>query len=304
LNLQVASAVINLDLPWNPAKLEQRIARAWRKNQMRTVDVINLVTEDSIEYAMLHVLVQKQKLADGVLDGDGELKAMALPSGRGAFVSRMSELLSDPAPTAPIATPAPPRSFPEELLERHGAALLLIETHKGADGRETFLAVLDDAAAAAERQRPANATAPIVEVLDRSTYETIQRLAAAGVIRTATEPREEVFRASNFAVPSVDRERIARGAELLGGAERKLRMALLLAQAGFGDEAMPALNECLALAADAQKMITGQAAPGEIEPPATAPAPQMPRPVEDIAGAIEHMLGDLWRSLGGARLAA
>jgi SNF2 family DNA or RNA helicase len=45
--------VINLDLPWNPAKLEQRIARAWRKNQIRTVDVINLVTEDSIEHVML-----------------------------------------------------------------------------------------------------------------------------------------------------------------------------------------------------------------------------------------------------------
>ena len=33
LNLQNASVVINCDLPWNPAKLEQRIARAWRKNQ-------------------------------------------------------------------------------------------------------------------------------------------------------------------------------------------------------------------------------------------------------------------------------
>ena len=31
LNLQVADVVINLDMPWNPAKLEQRIARAWRK---------------------------------------------------------------------------------------------------------------------------------------------------------------------------------------------------------------------------------------------------------------------------------
>jgi len=32
LNLQNASVVINCDLPWNPAKLEQRIARAWRKH--------------------------------------------------------------------------------------------------------------------------------------------------------------------------------------------------------------------------------------------------------------------------------
>ena len=43
LNLQNASVVINCDLPWNPAKLEQRIARAWRKNQTRSVTVINLI---------------------------------------------------------------------------------------------------------------------------------------------------------------------------------------------------------------------------------------------------------------------
>ena len=63
LNLQVASAVVNVDLPWNPAKLEQRIARAWRKNQTRSVAVINLVTEDSIEHSMLYVLGAKQALA-------------------------------------------------------------------------------------------------------------------------------------------------------------------------------------------------------------------------------------------------
>ena len=38
LNLQNASVVINCDLPWNPAKLEQRIARAWRKNQTASGD--------------------------------------------------------------------------------------------------------------------------------------------------------------------------------------------------------------------------------------------------------------------------
>jgi SNF2 family DNA or RNA helicase len=53
LNLQAANVVINLDLPWNPAKLEQRIARAWRKHQTRPVGVINLVCSDSIEHRML-----------------------------------------------------------------------------------------------------------------------------------------------------------------------------------------------------------------------------------------------------------
>ncbi|HWH68353.1 MAG TPA: DEAD/DEAH box helicase, partial [Candidatus Sulfotelmatobacter sp.] len=60
LNLQNASVVINCDLPWNPAKLEQRIARAWRKHQTRSVTVINLVAEKTIEHRMLDTLADKQ----------------------------------------------------------------------------------------------------------------------------------------------------------------------------------------------------------------------------------------------------
>ena len=67
LNLQVANVVINLDLPWNPAKLEQRIARAWRKNQSRVVQVINLIAENTIEHRMLTTLAVKQAIADAVL---------------------------------------------------------------------------------------------------------------------------------------------------------------------------------------------------------------------------------------------
>ena len=122
LNLQMASSVINLDLPWNPAKLEQRIARAWRKNQMRTVDVINLVTEDSIEHVMLQVLSQKQALADGVLDGQDDLKAMKLPSGRRAFVERMSAMMAPPAAPVPMALTE--QRLRDELVEAHGDGLL------------------------------------------------------------------------------------------------------------------------------------------------------------------------------------
>lgn len=93
LNLQAANVVINLDLPWNPARLEQRIARAWRKHQTRSVSVINLVCEGSIEHRMLALLAQKQQLADGVLDGRGDLKSMALPSGRAALIERLEALM-------------------------------------------------------------------------------------------------------------------------------------------------------------------------------------------------------------------
>ena len=88
LNLQAASAVVNVDLPWNPAKLEQRIARAWRKNQTRSVTVVNLVCENSIEHQILHLIGHKQALADGVLDGQGISRAK-MPSGRGAMIERM-----------------------------------------------------------------------------------------------------------------------------------------------------------------------------------------------------------------------
>jgi len=69
LNLQNASVVINCDLPWNPARLEQRIARAWRKHQRRAVTVVNLIAEGTIEHAMLATLANKMTLAEGVLDG-------------------------------------------------------------------------------------------------------------------------------------------------------------------------------------------------------------------------------------------
>jgi hypothetical protein len=69
LNLQSASVVVNLDLPWNPARLEQRIARAHRIGQQRTVQVINFVAQGSIEHGMLSVLQFKKNLFEGILDG-------------------------------------------------------------------------------------------------------------------------------------------------------------------------------------------------------------------------------------------
>ena len=106
LNLQVASAVVNVDLPWNPAKLEQRIARAWRKNQTRSVTVVNLVCEDSIEHQILHLLGHKQALADGVLDGQGDLGALKMPSGRAAMIERMEAMMQaarERRPAHPVA---------------------------------------------------------------------------------------------------------------------------------------------------------------------------------------------------------
>jgi len=69
LNLQFASVVVNMDLPWNPAVLEQRIGRVHRLGQKQAVRVINFVARGTIEEGMLNVLRFKKSLFSGVLDG-------------------------------------------------------------------------------------------------------------------------------------------------------------------------------------------------------------------------------------------
>jgi superfamily II DNA or RNA helicase len=69
LNLQNASAVINADLPWNPAVLEQRIGRVHRLGQHRPVRVVNFIARGTIEEGMLGLLSFKQSMFAGVLDG-------------------------------------------------------------------------------------------------------------------------------------------------------------------------------------------------------------------------------------------
>ena len=74
LNLQHASTLVNMDLPWNPAVLEQRIARIHRMGQKRPVRVINFVAKGTIEEGMLSVLAFKRSLSAGILDGgSGEI---------------------------------------------------------------------------------------------------------------------------------------------------------------------------------------------------------------------------------------
>ncbi|RJF86827.1 DEAD/DEAH box helicase [Oleomonas cavernae] len=71
LNLQHASTLVNMDLPWNPAILEQRIARIHRMGQARPVQIINFVSKGTIEEGMLSVLAFKRSLSAGILDGAG-----------------------------------------------------------------------------------------------------------------------------------------------------------------------------------------------------------------------------------------
>jgi SNF2 family DNA or RNA helicase len=68
LNLQAASAVINFEPPWNPARLEQRIGRVHRLGQSNSVQVVHLLTTGSIEERIWEILRFKKALFAGVFD--------------------------------------------------------------------------------------------------------------------------------------------------------------------------------------------------------------------------------------------
>ena len=61
LNLQVADVVINYDLPWNPARLQQRIARLHRIGQANKVLAVNFVVKGTIEEHVRDILERKKK---------------------------------------------------------------------------------------------------------------------------------------------------------------------------------------------------------------------------------------------------
>ena len=68
LNLQSASVLVNLDIPWNPAVLDQRIARIHRLGQSRRVQIILIVAPDSYEERVLELVQGKRALFDNVVD--------------------------------------------------------------------------------------------------------------------------------------------------------------------------------------------------------------------------------------------
>jgi len=105
LNLQRASTVVNLDLPWNPAVLEQRIGRVHRIGQHRPVRVVNFVSEGTIEHGMLRVLAFKRALFAGVLDGGDD--AVFIGESRLNKFMKDVETLTQAVPP-PTQEPTPP----------------------------------------------------------------------------------------------------------------------------------------------------------------------------------------------------
>jgi hypothetical protein len=155
LNLQHATVVVNMDLPWNPAVLEQRIGRVHRLGQTQAVQVVSFVAKGTIEEGMLSVLGFKRSLFAGVLDG-GEREVFL----GGSRLTRFMESVET------VAAGIPP-PIVEEPAEPAAAEPPAAEDSADGDG---------DVAVASAMRRPT--TDPLGDLL-RTGLDVLTKFAAA-----------------------------------------------------------------------------------------------------------------------------
>jgi SNF2 family DNA or RNA helicase len=96
LNLQMANTLINFELPWNPAKKNQRIGRIDRLGQeSKNLTVYNFITHNSIEQQIAAGLLIKQSLFDSVLDDGSETDYVDFSSkGRSQFIEQLEAFIN------------------------------------------------------------------------------------------------------------------------------------------------------------------------------------------------------------------
>ena len=112
LNLQAASAVVNFEPPWNPARLEQRIGRVHRLGQSRPVHVVHMLTTESIEERVWETLRLKKSLFAGVFDSPAAEVDFA-KLGRKTVLQAVKEIFANqPARPKPVVEQAPAEAVP------------------------------------------------------------------------------------------------------------------------------------------------------------------------------------------------
>jgi SNF2 family DNA or RNA helicase len=116
LNLQHAEVVVNLDLPWNPAVLEQRIGRVHRLGQHHPVRVVHMIAQGTIEEGMLSLLGFKTAMFAGVLDGGEDEVFLG-----GTRLTRFMESVEKATGSLPPSTPQRQLAPPKEAIPQRAA---------------------------------------------------------------------------------------------------------------------------------------------------------------------------------------
>jgi len=275
LNLQNASMVINMDLPWNPAKLEQRIARAWRKGQSRPVQVINLIAQGSIEHGMLETLAMKQGLADGVLDGVGSLSEIKLKQGGESFLTRLEQTLEAGKRLATITTVRkstppvdPAHTLAQQIQQTLGEKIIHCEEHFIGDGGTSKLYIVvnthsptiqKEIEKACDHCYPQHRDTPDwleqnIIIIDEATHQSFLQLQRAGLMQTNTRARRNLLdpKSATSSKPTHTPEQLVQIKAFISTKDEQLKAATVLMDAGLHTMATTHLLESLLAATQAE----------------------------------------------------
>ncbi len=281
LNLQAASVLINLDLPWNPAVLEQRIGRIHRLGQEEPVQVVLLVARDSYEERIGELLDSKRELFLHVVSDEASEDAVGLSKRMvDLALASLEERDEENATTAagPREAPAPDPDEEAAAGGDAGATGELIDAGSAADlgaGGEPDRGMPSGGSAPPSGDE---SLAPVVARLQEALGHRIERVEAAGgglvVVTDTVDPAtEELAREVGGEVPvAVLDARSWAALSRLGPlrpapsssaaappapptaasrAERKLAAARILAAEGHGEEGVALATESMLHAAAA-----------------------------------------------------
>ena len=295
LNLQAASMVVNLDLPWNPAVLSQRIARAHRHGQPHAVHVVNLIAQGTIEERMLDTLAAKRAVFDAALNEDSTVTDLSFTDAGSGVLQRLEVLLGAREAVKPelVLEPTAVEEKPEAVPTLQGLAELLVGRYPGrillvrpapqlpgapADGN--VLVVVDREPA---RLRPkveallnehyGDSPAPGLLLMEQEGYRALAAL-TGGLVEQTTEAA--VYRAPAIPEPARADERKAlerrlqRANKGFDTADKRLRLASVVLEGGFPEEVMRPVRQALGWALSAHLSLVKDKAPTE-----KLPAPRL-----------------------------
>jgi superfamily II DNA or RNA helicase len=281
LNLQAADLIINLDLPWNPAVLEQRIGRAHRHGQLNPVHVVNLIAQGTIEERMLDTLAAKRNVFGSVFGNEDSPTAISFRDSGQGLLRRLDEMLgAEIKPVIELApvvekTPAPPKptlhAFADLLVARFPGRILLVRKAPTGDG---VLIVVDRDPAELRAKIDSLASeyfidaVPALHLMEQESYRAFVALAGKTLERAA--PADEVYRAPALPAPADTRveleQRLQKAREGFEFASKRVQLAEVVLRGGFPEETLRPLRDALGWALTAHLALIGDHDP-RAEPP-------------------------------------
>jgi len=294
LNLQAASMVINLDLPWNPAVLDQRIARAHRHGQRRPVNVINLIAQGTIEERMLDTLAAKRAVFDAAFNEESTVTEISFEAAGRGVLQRLEVLLGteeavEPElvlePTAAAKEAAPTlQGFADLLVGRYPGRVLLVRQAPqlpGAPSDGNLLVVVDREPA---RLRPkveqllnthyGSFPPPGLLLMEQEGFRALTAL--TGTLMEQTAEAATIYQTPAIPAPARDdrrkalEKRLRRASKGLDAADKRLKLASVVLQGGFPEEVMRPVRQALAWALNAHLSLVKERTPDD-----KLPAPRL-----------------------------